>query len=102
MVRVGLDVRINSVPSCAISTDFLASCTIEFDASPRAANHKIVGPCIHLAQASTHHARAEDSYLKHPHPPNIDGDTWWDRWMVYAWTWGWQTCDTWCTLVNAR
>ena len=81
MVRAGLEVRINLVPhfpkfahyctSSAISTDFLASFTIEFEASPRAANHKIVEPCIHSAQASTHHACAEDGYLKRPHLPNI-------------------------------
>jgi hypothetical protein len=84
-------------PSCAISIDFLASLTIEFDASPRAAYNKIVGPCTHSSQASTHHTWAEDGYLKRPHPPNIDGDNRWDRWMVYGWTWGWRTCDTCCT-----
>jgi hypothetical protein len=63
MVRVRLDMMINLLPhlsklahlslSCAISTEFLASFTMEFDASHRAPNHKIVGPCIHSAQAST-------------------------------------------------
>jgi hypothetical protein len=68
MVRVGHDVRINLVshfPKLALtaqavpfSTDFLAFFTIEFDASPRAADHKIVGPCIHSAWVSAHHACA--------------------------------------------
>jgi hypothetical protein len=83
--------------SCAILTNFLESFTIEFDASPTAANHKIVGPCIDSAQASTHYACTEDGYLKCPHPPNIDKDNQSDRWIVHGWTWGWRTCDTQCT-----
>jgi hypothetical protein len=89
-------------PSPLTTTHGMVHRSIEIDASSRAANHKIVGPCTHSAQASTHHACAEDGYLKHPHPPNIDKENWWDRWMVYGWTWGWQAYDMWCTLVKAR
>ena len=32
--------------------------------------------CNHTAQASSHHACAEDDNLKRPHLPIIDGDNW--------------------------
>ena len=31
--------------------------------------------------------------MKRPHPPNIGGDIWLDRWLVCGQTWGWRTCD---------
>jgi len=59
--------------------------------------NSMVELCNHTAQASSHHACAEDGNLKHPHLPVIDGDNWVDWWLVVGWIWGWRTSDTWCT-----
>ena len=33
---------------------------------------------IHMAQVSSYYACAQDGYLKHPHPTNIEGDMRWE------------------------
>jgi hypothetical protein len=45
-----------------------------------------------MAQASAHHACAEDSDLKRSHPSNIGGDIWLDRWLFCGRMWGWRSC----------
>ena len=75
----------------------LMSFTIVFAASPSAAHPKMVELCNHTAQASSHHACAEDGNLKRPHLPIIDGDNWVDWWLVVGWIWGPRTSDTGCT-----
>ena len=62
-------------------------------ASPSPVDTKMAELSNHKAQASLHHACAKDVYLKCPHPPNIDGDIWWDWWLVFCWFWGCQTSD---------
>jgi hypothetical protein len=47
-----------------------------------------------MAQVASYQACAEDSDLKHPHPPIVHGDNWVDRWLVVGWTWGWQHRNT--------
>ena len=54
------------------------------------ANPKMAELCNHTAQASLHHAFAKDGRLKYPNLPNIDGDIWWDWWLVFCWFWGWR------------
>jgi hypothetical protein len=70
--------------SNSLSTDLLASFTMVSAASHSTTDHKIVELCFHTAQAFAHHACAEDGYLKCPHPPNIDGDIWWDSGWVFG------------------
>ena len=48
------------------------------------ADPKIADLCNHTVQASLHHACAKDGYLKCHHPPNSDGDIWWDWWLVFV------------------
>ena len=36
----------------------------------------------HMAPLSAHHTCAEESGFKRPHPPNIGGDIWSDRWWL--------------------
>ncbi len=55
--------------------------------------------CNHTAQASAHHACAEDGDLKCPHLLNIDGDIWLDRWLVCGRTWGWRSCGV-CAKIK--
>ena len=54
-------------------------------ASPSPADPKMAVLSNHTAQASLHHACAKDGYLKFPYLPNIDGDIWWDWWLVFCW-----------------
>ena len=82
------------------SAVLLVSFSIVYAASPSAAHPKMVELCNHTAQASSHHACAEDGNLKRPHPPIIDGvgDNWmlgW--WLVLGWIWGRRTSATQCT-----
>ena len=72
----------------------LVSVSIISAASPSAAHPKIVELYNHTAQASAHHACAEDGYLKRSHPPIIDGDYQVDWWLVVGWIWGRGTSDT--------
>ena len=51
------------------SAVLLVSVSIVFAASPSATHPKMVELCNHTAQASSHHACAEDGNLKHCHPP---------------------------------
>jgi hypothetical protein len=44
---------------------------------------------ISTIQTASQHTWAEDGYLNRPHPLNIGGDFWLDRWLVCGWTWGW-------------
>ena len=37
----------------------------------------------HMAPLSAHHTCAVESDFKRPHPPNIGGDIWWDRWLAW-------------------
>jgi hypothetical protein len=50
--------------------------TMASDASPRAANPKMVESPASMAHASSSYACAEDGYFKRPHMANIDGDIW--------------------------
>jgi hypothetical protein len=54
------------------SLSYYVSFSIVFAASPSAAHPKMVELCNHTAQASSHHACAEDGNLKRPHPPIIE------------------------------
>ena len=58
-------------------------------AKPNPTNPKMEDMCNHTAQASLHHACAKDGRLKCPDLPKIDGDIWWDWWLVFCWFWGW-------------
>ena len=53
-------------------------------ASPSPADPKMAEMCNHAAQASLHHACAKDGRLKCPDLPKIDGDIWWDWWLVFV------------------
>ncbi len=77
--------------------DILASFSIISAASPTTAHPKMIELCNHTAQASAHHACAENDNLKHPHPPIIDGDIRMDWWLVVGCTWCLRTSDTGCT-----
>ena len=81
------------------STDFLASLSIVFAASPSAIHHKMMELCDHTAQVqvSSYHACAEDGNLKCSHLPIFDGDNWEDLCLVAGWIWGRQTSDMQCT-----
>jgi len=46
----------------------------------------------HMAPLSAHHTCAEESDFKRPHPPNIGGDIWSDRWLACGWRWVWRSC----------
>jgi hypothetical protein len=48
------------------------------DASPDTAAPKMNESFVHMAHVSSDHARAQDGYLKCPHPTTIDGDMRWD------------------------
>jgi hypothetical protein len=75
----------------------LVSFSIVFAASPSAAHPKKVELCYHTAQASSHHACAENGNLERPHLPIIDEDNWVDWWLVVGWIWSRRTSDTQCT-----
>jgi hypothetical protein len=49
-----------------------------YDASPSTAAPKMNKCFIHMAHMSYDRACAQDGYLKHPHPTDIDGDMRWD------------------------
>ena len=51
------------------------------------ADPKMAELCNHTAQASLHRACAKDGHLKCPNLPNIDGDIWWDLWLVFCYFW---------------
>ena len=53
-------------------------------ASPSPANPKQAELCNHTAQASFHNACAKEGRLECPDLPNIDGNIWWDWWLVFA------------------
>ena len=65
-------------PICQHRPVLFVSFSTVFAASPSAAHPKMVELCNHTAQASSHHACAEDGNLKRTHPPIIDGDNWVD------------------------
>jgi hypothetical protein len=50
--------------------------SVVYAASPSATHPKMVECCNHTAQASSHHAGAEDGHLKRPYPSIVDGDNW--------------------------
>jgi hypothetical protein len=71
-------------------------------ASPSAANPEMAEQCNHTAQASSHHACAEDRYFKRPIPPNIDGDIWSDMGWYFCWFLGGRTSDTEIAISQAE
>jgi hypothetical protein len=48
------------------------------DASPGTATPKMNKSFVHMAHVSLDRARAQDGYLKSPHPTIIDGDMRWN------------------------
>jgi hypothetical protein len=67
------------------------------DASPGAADPKMIEPFVHMDRASSHRAFAQDGYFKRPHSNIIDGDMWSESgWFLgdFGWFWGCGTSDT--------
>jgi hypothetical protein len=56
--------------------------TMVFDASPGTTNPKRNKSFVHMAHVSSHYARAQDGYLKCPHPTIIDGEMRWESGWV--------------------
>jgi hypothetical protein len=66
------------------------------DASPGAADPKMIEPFVHMARASSHRAFAQDGYFKRPQPllTDICGQTVVGFWVIFGWFWGCGASDT--------